>query len=236
MIDFWSDTSIIITIPMGATTGYLVVSVAPSFNDSNPVYFEVTAQPLPTPWLDRDVGEVGMVGSATYSNGTFTVQGAGSDIYGTADGMHFVYQPLSGDGTIVARVVSLQSAGNYPKAGVMIRETLGEGSTNAYMLDFNFAYYGGNPYIIFSERATTGGSTNQSANTYMARPNWVKVVRSGNLYSGYVSVDGVNWTQYGSTVTISMATNVYVGLAVTGNDTSSLATATFDNVTFTGTP
>ena len=56
---------------------------------------------LPTGWLDGDVGSVGTAGTATYSNGTFTVQGAGSQIYGSADAFHFAYQPLSGDGSIV---------------------------------------------------------------------------------------------------------------------------------------
>lgn len=50
----------------------------------------------------------GVAGSATSANSVFTVSGAGAQIYGNADAFHLVYQPLSGDGTIVARVVSLQ--------------------------------------------------------------------------------------------------------------------------------
>jgi len=44
------------TIPAGATSGPLLVSVAPSMNDSNVVQFAVTWQPLPPSWLDQDVG------------------------------------------------------------------------------------------------------------------------------------------------------------------------------------
>src|ERR1700675_1939311 len=59
---------------------------------------------LPTGWSDQDIGQVGVTGSASYSSGVFTVQGAG---WGAAnlpsDGLHFVYQGLSGDGTIIAR-------------------------------------------------------------------------------------------------------------------------------------
>jgi hypothetical protein len=43
----------------------------------------------------------------------------------------------------------------------------------------------------------------------------------------------VNWTQLGTSQTISMAQNVYVGLAVNSGSTSALATATFDNVSVT---
>jgi IPT/TIG domain len=122
----WSDTSIVVAVPAGATSGNVVVTVASLA--SNAAYFSV----LPGGWIDQDVGTVGLTGSATYSNGIFTVKGAGTDIYGTADGMNFAYQQLSGDGTIIARVASFQGGSSYPKAGVMIRETLTAGSTNAY--------------------------------------------------------------------------------------------------------
>ena len=36
---------------------------------------QARAQPLPSPWLDQDVGQVGVTGSASYASGTFTVNG-----------------------------------------------------------------------------------------------------------------------------------------------------------------
>jgi hypothetical protein len=88
--------------------------VAPAMDDSNPVFFTVTTHPLPAGWLDQDIGQVGMTGSASYASGVFTIQGAGQGIYSgsTSDSFHFVYQSLPGDGTIVARVVSL-TGGSY---------------------------------------------------------------------------------------------------------------------------
>src|SRR4029077_17831687 len=61
-INTWNNTSISITIPSGASSGPLVVCVAPTMNDSNPVTFTVTSQPLPAGWLDQDVGQVGVAG------------------------------------------------------------------------------------------------------------------------------------------------------------------------------
>jgi len=49
----------------------------------------------------------------------------------------------------------------------------------------------------------------------------------------YGSSNGVNWAQLGTSQTVSMAQNVYVGLAASSRSTSSLATATFDNVSVT---
>jgi hypothetical protein len=77
---------------------------------------------LPSLWSDGDVGAPGVAGNASYANNVFTVNGAGTQIYGTADAFHFVYQPLLGDGTIVARLVNLQGGSGYVSAGVMIRE------------------------------------------------------------------------------------------------------------------
>ena len=224
-INSWSGTSITITIPSGASSGPLAVSVAPSMTNSNPFTFTVTSSTLPSSWLDQDIGAVASTGSASYAGGVFTVKASGQWIWSTADGMHFVYQPLSGDGTIIARVLSAQGS-SYPQAGVMIRETLTAGSTHAYV---SYEPYPG-PSIYLDSRSTTGASTSTQYTAINALPYWVKLVRSGNTFTGYASADGSNWVQVGTTETISMAQNVYIGLAVSANNNSVLATATFDNV------
>src|SRR5260370_17861432 len=61
-------------------------------------------------------------------------------------------------------------------------------------------------------------------------PSWIKPARSGNVFSMYGSADGVNWVPLGTSQTVSMAQSVYVGLAVSSRSTSTLATATLDNV------
>ena len=52
----------------------------------------------------------------------------------------------------------------------------------------------------------------------------------GNVFTSYRSLDGVNWAQVGTNQTITMAQNVYIGLAVSSDDNTSLSTAVFDNV------
>jgi len=197
-------------------------------NCSNPLTFTVIL-PLPSGWLDQDVGQVNTAGTAKYSNGVFTLTASGQWIYSTADGMHFAFQPLNGDGTIVARVLSA-SGSQYPQAGVMIRETLNSTSAHAFMLYEPYpsaaTYFGG--------RSSTGASTSYpSAVTIPALPYWVKLVRSGSSFSGYTSADGVSWVQVGATQTISMAQSVYIGLALSANNNSAVATASFDNVAVT---
>src|SRR5205823_2982224 len=88
---------------------------------------------LPLPWVDQDVGATGLAGSAAYTNGTFTVKGAGANIWGTADAFHFVDQPISGDAQIVARVTSIQNTSTFAKAGVMLRATTAAGSAHVIL-------------------------------------------------------------------------------------------------------
>src|SRR5262249_20611890 len=68
-----------------------------------------TGLPLPSPWADSDIGTVGLSGEAVYStNGTFTVAASGANIWDSADQLHFVYRPRTGDGAIIGQVTQLQ--------------------------------------------------------------------------------------------------------------------------------
>src|SRR5262249_59990003 len=78
---------------------------------------------VPAPWPSRDIGAVGLAGSASYAAGVFTIAGAGADIWGAADAFQFVSQTVSGDIDIVARVLSLSNTHPKAKAGVMLRES-----------------------------------------------------------------------------------------------------------------
>ena len=235
-VNSWSPTSITITIPSGATSGPLVVSIAPTMNDSNAVQFTVTSAPLPAGWLDQDIGEVVLTGSASYVNGVFLVNGSGCGVgidcnYGGApapDAFHFAYQPLSGDGTIIARITST-SAG-LPQTGVMIRETLDPEAKTVLA-----AVYGGVAYAYY--RAQSGGTLDfaDDNSIYTPLPYWVKLVRTGNSFTAYQSADGISWTPIGGSLDISMEQNVYVGLAYSSDDTGHLYTASFDNVSVTST-
>jgi hypothetical protein len=110
----------------------------------------------------------------------------------------------------------------------MIRNTLDAGSLNAKTADW--PVYGG---IYFDMRTAAGGSTTEPGNASVTLPYWVKVNRSGSNLSSYVSPDGVNWTQLGTSQTITMNQSTYVGLAVTSGSATALVAATFDNVSIT---
>ena len=62
------------------------------------------AQSLPAPWQNTDIGSTGVQGFATYENGIFALYGSGTDIWGTADSFHYVYQSYTDNVQIIARL------------------------------------------------------------------------------------------------------------------------------------
>jgi hypothetical protein len=182
---------------------------------------------LPDGWSSSDVGNPAIAGSSGENNGTFTIQGAGNDIWNNADQFQFAYMSLTGNGSITARVASVGITDPWAKAGVMFRNTLDAGSIHALM-----AITPGNG-VTFQYRSSTNGSCNWNNNTGYTAPYWVRITRSGNNFYGYRSADGVTWTQVGSTTTLAMNSTVYVGLAVTSHNVSAICTSVFDNVTVT---
>ena len=176
---------------------------------------------LPSPWTQQDIGSVGVAGSAAFANGTFTVKGAGADIWDTADAFQYVYRPLNGDATIVARVATVQNVYPWTKAGLMIRATTDPGAVHASI----FVTPGKG--ITVQYRGSAGGiSSSQSGNT-TAAPAWIRLIRRGNNITPAYSPDGATWTTM-SPLTITLPANVLVGLAVTSHDWTQTATATFD--------
>ncbi len=187
------------------------------------------AAALPAPWTEADVGSVGLPGAASAAGGTFTVDGAGADIWGTADAFHFVYQPLIGDGQVVARVATVEGAEAWTKAGVMIREALDGGSRHALML------VSPGKGLAFQRRTAPGSvSTNTSGGAGTA-PAWIKLVRAGEIVSAYRSADGAAWTFVGSD-TIRMARPVLAGVVVSSHHAGTLARGTFESAAVEAAP
>jgi regulation of enolase protein 1 (concanavalin A-like superfamily) len=177
----------------------------------------------PPDWQGQDIGAVGVAGSATFASGTYTVTGAGADIWGTADALRYVYSTLNGDGQITARVATEQYVNAWTKAGVMIRDSVAPGSRQALML---VSPGKGN---AFQRRVTTNGVSTHTSGAFVTAPYWVRLTRAGNAITASQSADGTTWSVVG-TDTIAFGQTVLIGLAVSSHSTTTAATATFDHV------
>lgn len=211
-------------LPTSASTDWFTYRIQDASGQQATGYVAVKAAAQPSaPWTGSDIGSVGVAGSSFFDNGIYTLNGAGTDIYGAADGFRFVSQPLNGDGEIVARVASIENTHAWAKSGVMIRETLAANSKNVTM-----ALGAANGYVS-QVRSTSGGSTTTTTGVAATPPGWVKLNRTGSTFTASYSADGATWTVM-NTYTVTMTSNVYIGIVTSSHNNSTLCTATFDNV------
>jgi regulation of enolase protein 1 (concanavalin A-like superfamily) len=175
---------------------------------------------LPQPWQDYDIGNVGLTGHTFFWDDMFEVQGAGADIWGTSDSYHLLANYMKGDGEIVTRVKAEYANHAFAKAGVIM--TAGDGTT--VLLDIR-------PFepIEFMARPAAGAQMQFIAGSSSTFPVWLKLERTGNLFTGSMSQDGKAWQVVGTT-TIAMPEVITAGLAVTSHDTASYNTSWFDHV------
>ena len=173
-------------------------------------------------WNDDDVAQTGRAGSANFTNGLWTVRGAGEDIAGSADAFQFTHRALTGDGQIIARLVSLQGSHPQAEAGVMLRTRLDPGAQQV-LLAAN-ASRG----TFFRRRLADNTESVENGQAGRA-PCWLRLMRLGNTFVGHLSTNGVNWDLVWFT-TVDMPDTVEAGLAVCSHLYGTLATATFENV------
>lgn len=178
---------------------------------------------LPTPWLGKDIGSVGVPGTNGFANSEFTLNASGNDIWHTSDSFHFVYHSLSGNGQIIAQLTNMEDTDVWSKAGVMMRASLNANSSHAMVA------LSPSTGVNFFHRISSGGNTIRIGGGVANSPYWIKLVRDGNLFSGYSSSNGSNWQFIGSH-TISMPSNIYIGLVGCSHDNAVLNTSKFSNV------
>jgi hypothetical protein len=168
--------------------------------------------------------------------GTYTITGSGEDIWDVGpaagefhDEFHFAYKTLSGPGSIVARIESVENTNAWAKAGVMIRSTLDGDSVHAMMV------VSATSGVSFQRRPEIGGVSAADTTAGLVAPYWVKIERTlaGNFIA-YSSANGSTWQTLGVAEPIQMSSNVYIGLAVTSHDAAQTCQAVFSNVTTTG--
>jgi hypothetical protein len=193
-------------------------------------------------WFRGNPASVGSFVEGPVSTNTMTASGA--DIWNQADEFHLAYKMLTGPGTIVARVESVEQTDNWAKAGVMIRETLDAGSkfaavyitpTNADGTATNGCRFQARTDTDASATSDSGVATSEQ--TTIIAPYWVKLERDvGGNFRGYYSSNGSTWQSMSwNPQSISMSSNVYVGLALTSHNAGVTCQAKFTNVTITGT-
>jgi len=176
-------------------------------------------------WSGADIGSPVLAGSDSLSNGIWTISGSGTDIGGTADQFHFVWQPLTSDGGISAQVLTQTNTNSRARAGVMLRQST-DPSSPFYALVVT-------PQrgIFVLERKIQGGGVSTVASLAGVAPVYLQVQRTGTTYTASTSSDGATWTPVpGSSVALGPTGTWLAGMAVTSHTVDKINTATFGAV------
>lgn len=194
---------------------------------------------LPAPWAHQDIGLAQKPGTARYAAGVFILQGT-MDLWGTNDGAHIAFQPWHGDAELVARVTAMDNPGGvaHAKASLCIRESTAAGSRHVTMCvtptdGTQFIYR--DQTDVKATRIFADAEAQKSSVPKGQFPCWLKVVRRGNVFTGYESPDGEKWQSSGP-ITLDLAADTVIGLAASSHKTNILTTATFDHVTLSQPP
>jgi regulation of enolase protein 1 (concanavalin A-like superfamily) len=160
------------------------------------------------------------------------------------DAFTFVHRPLTGDGSVTARVASM--TGHLPdggdalvpwaKAGLIVKDGTRRGSTYAaVMLTGTHGVRMQHDY------------THDRAGSPATGTRWLRLTRSGDSVTGAESADGARWTDVGTVRLDDLPSTVEIGMfatspqhaeivsesigAIGASTTPSRVTATFDQVT-----
>ena len=181
------------------------------------------------PWISTDIGAVGAAGSTTESAGTLIVRGSGAQIETNQDEFRLVHLPMSGDGEVITRVVSMDYTHELGRSGIMFRS----GPTDNAM--FAFVGVGPGSSAVFQARSITGATTATIGEvSRLPMPRWLRLVRTGNTITAFHATDNAGnrgaWQSLGSTTINLLPNSVYAGLAVNSHVDATLATTLFDHV------
>lgn len=191
--------STVVTWPLNQDVGTLSTNPPPLFTD--PIM----------PGLAQAIG----------TNG-FYVRAGGHDIWDTADGMHFVHQPVTGDFDVAVRVASLLRPNEWSKAGLMVRQDL-TGSSRNYLIAATPT--NGQNLITMQWRLGAGLASASIADASRPRPSpipnaWLRLTRTNQTFAFYWGTNGTQWVSVFTTneVATPYPAQVHVGLATTSHD------------------
>lgn len=222
-------------------------SVARSAEPSN------VGHAVPAPWKATDLGLAGVApttppaaptttkpaaratvpGSATHADGVFTLQGT-MDLWGTADGCHFAYQPASGDVELIARVTAMENPGGvaHAKASLSIRASLEAGAPHVTLA---VTATDGAQFLHRDEadgktaKVAVDAETQKKLLPKAKFPIWLKLTRVGSEFTAYESADGTSWQITGK-LQLKLPPQTVAGIACSSHKPDVVTKATFDHV------
>ena len=175
-----------------------------------------------------DVGRVVPAGALKYSSvaDTYTVTAAGTNIWSTEDGFHFVWKKLSGDLSLTADVDFPSKAGEHSanrKAVLMVRQTLDKDSAYA-----DVAVHGAGMTALQYRRAQ--GVNTQDIELNIDLPKRVRLEKRGDVFTMFVSNHGEPLHQVGASIKLHLDGPFYAGIGLSSHNPAVIEKVVFSNV------
>jgi hypothetical protein len=190
---------------------------------------QVTIAGLPCGWRSN-TGAIGCSSSVSYTPGvnswSLTANTCATGSPYMQDNIAFVQRTLCGDGSITAYVSSITSS-LVTFAGVVMRETNAPGAKKVALSTSKISILTRREF-----RFTTGASAIPS-DFFTDGSHWMRIVRRGNTFTGYVSKDNVYWYFVSNTV-IPMNACIEIGLFATNTHVTANSVSVFTDVSTTG--
>ncbi|MBZ0256451.1 hypothetical protein K8I31_10330, partial [bacterium] len=190
-----------------------------------------------------DFGGEANLGSAEYdpATDTYTLSGAGNDIWNNADNFHFLYTTVSGDFNMEAKMIHDESERStstdvWIKGMLMARQNLSAGSANFGNRMRRDGQYSWQMRAAQDGASSSDGNNRVTFSTEGYDPSdypTTRIERRGDEWSIFYKDelgDG-SWVQCQSTQTLVLNDPIYVGLAVTAHQVGSIQYTWFKNVT-----
>lgn len=172
----------------------------------------------------QDVGDPKIKGLAVYDehNQTYTVTGAGANMWANRDQFHFLWKKIKGD-FIVRATVRFVGEGTDPhrKIGIIARDKL---STDSKYAD---ACVHGDVLTSLQYRSTEGGQTEQEVLS-VYHPTEIEFQRKGNVFTFSAAQFGEIYKSVSKEIALNEET--YVGLFVCSHREDIIEKAVFSNV------
>lgn len=172
----------------------------------------------------QDVGNPKLKGSATYDkeNQTYTLTGAGVNMWNTIDQFHFAWKKIKGD-FMVRATVQFVGKGTDPhrKIGIIARDKL---TTDSRYAD---ACVHSDELTSLQYRLKDGDSTKQEVLS-VYHPTEIELERVGNKWTFSAAVFGENYKSVSKEIELN--DEVYVGLFICSHREDIIEKAIFSNV------
>lgn len=203
---------------------HYIVSDGRTNSEKITVLINVMSKNSPSyPWLSMDIGNYAIPGSFEVKNNKIIVKASGRDIWNELDGFRYVYQQISGDFEMVAKVDSLIGSHQWVKGTLMARESLAGGSKASVLV--LSTQNGATVHNRFTANERMEGTDKHPEGK---SPYWLKLTRQGDTFNYFISPDGIKWKKM-ETIQNPMSKSIYLGFGVTSHDNNELGKAVFSN-------